>query len=67
MGSLSEAGDRMRAKGTVGLFTKKAKAAGESVSSFAKAKAGAGGKLGKEANFARMAQRHFKPLSKGKG
>ena len=64
MGSLSDAGKRMREKGTVGLFTKKAHAAGKSVGEFAKEKAHSGGKLGKEANFARMAQRHFKPLSK---
>ncbi len=64
MGSLSEAGERMRQKGTVGLFTKKAHAAGKSVGEMAKSKLHAGGKLGKEANFARMAQRHFKPLGK---
>lgn len=56
----------MREKGTVGLFTKKAHAAGKSVGAFAKEKSGAGGKLGKEANFAKMAKRHWKPLSKGK-
>ncbi len=66
MGSLSEAGERMREKGTVGLFTKKAHAAGKSVGAYAKEKAHAGGKLGKEANFARMAKRHFKPLAGGK-
>ena len=65
MGSLSDAGKRMREKGTVGLFTKKAHAAGKSVGSYAKEKAHAGGTLGKEANFARMAKRHFKPLSSG--
>lgn len=48
-----------------GLFTKKAKAAGKSVQQYAKEKAHAGGKLGKEANFARMAKRHFEPLEKG--
>lgn len=64
MGSLTEARERMERKGTVGLFTKKAKAAGKSVGEFAKEKAHAGGTLGKEANFARMAKRHFKPLSK---
>lgn len=47
-----------------GLFTKKAKAAGKSVQEFAREKAHAGGKLGKEANFARMAKRHFKPLAR---
>lgn len=46
-----------------GLFTKKAHAAGKSVQQYAKQKAHAGGKLGKEANFARMAKRHFVPLS----
>ena len=64
MGSLSEAGERMRKKGTVGLFTKKAHAAGKSVGEFASEKSHAGGKLGKEANFAKMARRHWKPLSK---
>lgn len=52
----------MREKGTVGLFTKKAHAKGKSVGEFAKEKLHAGGTLGKEANFARMAKRHFKPL-----
>lgn len=47
-----------------GLFTKKAKAAGKSVQQYANEKAGSGGTLGKEANFARMAKRHFKPLSR---
>ena len=65
MGSLSEAGERMREKGTVGKFTAKAKAAGVPSGKFAKEKAHAGGTLGKEANFAKMAKRHWKPLSKG--
>ena len=47
-----------------GKFTAKAKAAGKGVQEYAKEKAHAGGKLGKEANFARMAKRHFKPLPK---
>ena len=47
-----------------GLFTAKAKAAGKSVQHDANEKANAGGVLGKEANFARMAKRHFKPLAK---
>lgn len=66
MGSLSEASARMRRKGTVGAFTKQAKAVGKGVQEFAKEKAHAGGTLGKRANFARMAGRHFKPLGKGK-
>ena len=45
-----------------GLFTKEAHAAGKSVQAYASEKAHAGGKLGKRANFARMAKRHFKPL-----
>ena len=49
-----------------GLFTAKAKAAGKSVQQYANEKADAGGTLGKEANFARMAKRHFKPLAKKK-
>ena len=50
-----------------GLFTKKAKAAGMSVQAYANKKAHAGGVLGKEANFARMAKRHFQPLAKSRG
>ncbi len=49
-----------------GLFTKKAKAAGKGVQEYANKEAHAGGVLGKEANFARMAKRHFKPLSGNK-
>jgi len=45
-----------------GLFTKKAKAAGKGVQEYANDEAHAGGALGKEANFARMAKRGFKPL-----
>lgn len=45
-----------------GLFTKKAHAAGKSVQQYANEKAHAGGALGKQANFARMAKRHFVPL-----
>ncbi len=60
MGSLSEAGKRMDEKGTRGLFTRKAKAAGKSVAEYAKEKSHAGGKLGKEATFAKNAQKHFK-------
>lgn len=47
-----------------GKFTAKAKAAGKDVQEYASEEAHAGGKLGKEANFARMAKRHFKPLSR---
>ncbi len=49
-----------------GKFTAKAKAAGEGVQAYANKEAHAGGTLGKEANFARMAKRHFKPLSGNK-
>lgn len=45
-----------------GRFTAKAKAAGEGVQEYAEHEAHAGGTLGKEANFARMAKRHWKPL-----
>jgi len=62
---LTKARESMERRGTVGLFTKKAHAAGKSVQGFAEEKAHAGGKLGKEANFARMAKRHWKPLHKG--
>ena len=47
-----------------GKFTAKAHAKGEGVQEYANEKAHAGGKLGEEANFARMAKRHFKPLPK---
>jgi hypothetical protein len=40
-----------------GLFTAKAKKAGKSVQAYARAKAGAKGKLGKEARFALNAKR----------
>lgn len=59
MGSLSEASARMEKKGTKGLFTRKAKAAGKTVAEFAREKRHAGGKLGKEAVFAANAQKHF--------
>jgi hypothetical protein len=49
-----------------GLFTEKAHKAGKSVQEYANEEAHAGGVLGKEANFARMAKRHFKPLAKSK-
>lgn len=49
-----------------GKFTAKAKAAGKTVSQYANEKANAGGTLGKEANFARMAERGFKALPKKK-
>lgn len=58
-GGLSEASERMERKGTKGLFTKKAHAAGKSVAEFAREKRHAGGKLGKEAVFASNAQKHF--------
>lgn len=64
MGSLSDAGKRMKEKGTVGKFSAKAKSAGMSTQSLARKDAHKGGKLGKEANFAKMAGRHWKPLGK---
>jgi hypothetical protein len=45
-----------------GLFTRKAHAAGKGVQEYAREKAHAGGALGKQANFARMAKRGWKPL-----
>lgn len=60
MGNLTEARERMEKKGTVGLFGRKAKAAGMSTQAFARKEKGAGGKLGKEAVFAANAGRHFK-------
>jgi hypothetical protein len=49
---MQKAKDKMEAKGTVGSFTRLAKKAGKSVQEFAREKKGAGGKLGKKANFA---------------
>jgi hypothetical protein len=45
-----------------GLFTAKANSAGKGVQEYAREKSHAGGVLGKEANFARMAKRRWKPL-----
>ena len=45
-----------------GKFTARAHAAGKGVQKYAQEKAHAGGILGQEANFARMAKRHWKPL-----
>ena len=59
-GGLAKASEKMEEKGTKGLFTKKAKAAGKTVPEFAKEKKSAGGKLGKEAVFAGNAQKHFR-------
>lgn len=58
-GGLTEAREKMKEHGTVGLFTKKAHAAGKSVQEFAKEKRHAGGKLGKEAVFAANAGHHM--------
>ena len=58
-GGLTEARASMQRRGTVGLFTRKAKAAGKSVQEFAREKKHAGGKLGKEATFAANAGKHF--------
>lgn len=57
---LQSARERMKKKGTVGLFGKKAAAAGESTAAFAKEKSGAPGALGKEARFAKLAENHWK-------
>lgn len=50
---LAKANEEMERKGTKGLFTRKAKAAGKSVQEFAREKSSAKGKLGKEARFAK--------------
>lgn len=49
-----------------GMFTRKAKAAGKTVPEFAKEKAHAPGKLGKEARFARLAEEGKMGGKKGK-
>lgn len=52
---LQSAKKRMESKGTVGLFGKKAAAAGESTQEYATEKYHAAGKLGAEARFAKNA------------
>lgn len=59
---MQKAGERMRKKGTEGLFTRKAKAAGKSVGEYAREEKHAPGKLGKEARFAAVARK----VSRGK-
>ena len=63
---LQRARESMERRGTVGKFTKAAKK-GEGTSAHASRilhSSTASGTEKKEANFARMAKRHFKPLSK---
>lgn len=55
---LGDVAAKMKAKGTKGLFTKKAKAAGESVRQYAIDKYSAPGTLGKEARFAYGREKH---------
>jgi hypothetical protein len=52
---MQAARSKMKSKGTVGLFGRKAKAAGESTQQYASDKYNAPGKLGKEARFAKNA------------
>lgn len=64
---LSKASARMRQKGTVGLYTKKAggkKNIGKKIKKDLSKGSKASGKTKKEANFARMARRGWKPLPK---
>ena len=49
---IQAAREKLKKKGTVGLFTRKAHEAGESVQEYAREKYHAGGVLGKEARFA---------------
>jgi len=53
---MQKARDRMKKKGTTGLFGKKAAAAGESTREYALDKYSASGALGKEARFAANSQ-----------
>lgn len=55
---MEKAAARMKAKGTKGKFSAKAKAAGMSTAEYAKEKAHAPGVLGKEARFAEIAERN---------
>jgi hypothetical protein len=50
---IQKADSAMKAKGTKGLFGRKAKAAGMSTQAYASKKSSAPGKLGKEARFAK--------------
>jgi hypothetical protein len=54
---LQGAAEKMKKKGTVGLFTKKAENAGKSVQQYATEKYHAKGKLGEEARFAKNSQK----------
>lgn len=54
---MQHARNAMQRKGTVGLFTRKAKAAGESTQQYAREKYNAPGALGKEARFAANTQK----------
>lgn len=54
---MQQAAAKMRKKGTVGKFSAKAKAAGESTSEFARAHKHSKGKIGKEARFALNAKK----------
>jgi hypothetical protein len=49
---MEHASARMKSKGTVGSFSRAAKKAGMSTSAFAHKEKGAGGKMGRKANFA---------------
>ena len=49
---MQKARESMEKRGTVGKFGRKAKKAGMSTQAFARKEKHAGGKLGKEANFA---------------
>lgn len=64
MAGLTEARESMKRRGTVGKFTRFAKSKGMSVGAAARKYSHAGGKLGKEASFAKGAQKHFKGSSK---
>ena len=66
--SLSDASARMREKGTVGKFTRESggkKNIGKHARAVLKSSKASGTEK-REANFARMARRHWKPLGKGK-
>lgn len=64
---LSEAGERMREKGTVGKYTRRSggkRKIGKQIKKDLKRGSKASTKTKREANFARMAKRHWKPLRK---
>ena len=62
---MQEAAEKMKRKGTVGAFTRAAKAAGKSVEEYAREHAHSGGTLGKRARFALIARKVARKRARG--